>query len=123
MLVRQVDTILGSVKVKRQRGLPVIDPDQDDRLVGIVTKTDLLATDREGVLVQDVMTASPVSVRDSDPVAVAVELMGKFEVEVLPVVSGKTGRCVGVLTIDDVRSKSKAGGQGMSGEREMSVDM
>ena len=104
-----VDCLVGSVKVKRQRGLPVI---EGDRLVGIVTKGDLVT--REGVLVQDVMTEAPVAVLDSDPVTVAVELMGKFDVEVLPVVSSKDGRCVGVLTVDDVDvvSKGTAGKKG-----------
>ena len=35
------------------------------------------------------MCVARVAVLDSDPVTVAIELMGKFDVEVLPVVSSK----------------------------------
>ncbi len=100
-----VDSVLGSVKIKRQTdGLPVIDP-SDERLVGFVSKSDL--TNRDGAVVEDVMTESPVSVVDSDSVLEALDIMRQFGVRSLPVLDGEHGRCVGLITMDDV-AKAKA---------------
>jgi CBS domain-containing protein len=103
-----VDSVLGSVKIKRQaEGLPVIDP-TDERLVGFVSKSDL--TSRDGAVVEDVMTQSPVSIVDSDLAFEALEIMRQFEVRSLPVLDGEHGRCVGLITMDDVaKTKAKSG--------------
>lgn len=109
-----VDSVIGSVKLKRQTvGLPVIDR-ESERLVGFVTRQDLMADDREGgVIVQDVMTTSPLFVLDSESASHALEIMRQAEVRSLPVLDGKHGRCMGLITIDDVAAtKSKAGGGG-----------
>jgi predicted transcriptional regulator len=99
-----VDAVLGSVKIKRQSGLPVIDP--QERLVGIVTKHDLAT--KEGMLVEDVMSAPPVSIFDNARLGSALDLMSKYKVSRLPVVDEEDGKCVGIITADDILVQREA---------------
>lgn len=109
-----VDSVLGSVKLKRQTGgLPVIDP-SDERLVGFVSRSDL--TNRDGAVVEDVMTGSPVSVADSDSALEALDIMRQFGVRSLPVPDGDLGRCVGLITMDDVAKTKATRGAGVGGD-------
>jgi CBS domain-containing protein len=109
-----VDSVLGSVKLKRQTGgLPVIDP-SDERLVGFVSRSDL--TNRDGAVVEDVMTGSPVSVADSDSALEALDIMRQFGVRSLPVLDGDLGRCVGLITMDDVAKTKATRGAGVGGD-------
>jgi CBS-domain-containing membrane protein len=93
-----VDDVKGSVKLKKQNVLPVIDP--ENRLVGVVTKGDL--TNRDGVLVQDVMTTPPVTIFDSDHLHSALDLMRKYNLTRLPVIDNTHGRCIGMITHDEI---------------------
>lgn len=109
-----VDSVLGSVKLKRQTdGLPVIDP-SDERLVGFVSRSDL--TNRDGAVVEDVMTGSPLSVADSASALDALDIMRQFGVRSLPVLDGDLGRCVGLITMDDVAKTKATRGAGVGGD-------
>lgn len=113
-----IDTILGSVKIKRQSGLPVIDP-CDERLVGYVDRDLLVTSPEDAVLVKDVMTESPISVCETDSLSTARQVMEKFNMETLPVVSRKDGRCIGVIHLAEIMKKKVDPGL----ERDMSIDM
>jgi acetoin utilization protein AcuB len=97
------------------RHIPVVD---DGKLVGLVTKTDLLAvsssrldptagvrdeTVGKSLFVRDVMTADVKSVRPDTPIAVAARLMRDEQLGCLPVTDAD-GRLVGIVTDTDMLS-------------------
>src|SRR5262245_26935525 len=86
---------------KRQiRRLPVV---EDGRLVGIVTKSDLLGTARKHsavTTIANVMTRKPFSVQEEDTLEKAASLMLEKKVSGLPVLDGD--RLVGVITESDL---------------------
>ncbi len=83
-------------------GLPVV---EGDRVVGIITKTDLLryfARELKGRFkVQDLMTKDVVTVRETDSVKKAAILMKEKRISRL-VVIGPDGRIKGILTETDI---------------------
>lgn len=96
------------LRAKGIRRLPVI---ADERLVGIVTLTDLQKLLFEGgdqdatpclsnYAVRDVMTASPLTVGPGDAIESAALLMRRNKISSLPVVEG--GKLVGIITETDV---------------------
>ena len=81
-------------------GLPVVD--QRNRLVGIVTKRDLLFQDDERALVSDVMTSENlVTAPVGTTLREARELLKKHRVEKLPIV-GPGRRLRGLITTRDI---------------------
>ena len=89
--------------------------DAEERLVGIVTERDLLVeitgTDAnpEDVLVDDIMTPDPESLRASDPIAFALNLMHLGHYRHVPLVlsdddsrSDEGGYPVGVISSKDI---------------------
>jgi CBS domain-containing protein len=92
--------------------LPVI---EDDALIGIVTRTDVLAaavqppaaetsaSEGDGPSVESVMTPSPATVKAGDDLLDAVARMAQLGVRHLPVVDGDR-RVVGMLSDRDVRT-------------------
>jgi CBS domain-containing protein len=96
-------------------GAPVL---EGNRVVGVITLRDLL--EREGhadpptsgpflrgerhlasLKVADVMTLHAVTIRATEPLVRAIDLMDAVGINRLPVVDGED-RCVGILTRDDV---------------------
>lgn len=93
-----VDELKGSVKIKKQWGLPVLNP--QGNVVGVVTKHDLHTKD--GMFVEDVMSSPPVAVHADDSLGWAISLMDKYSVERLPVITSGDGHCVGMICRDDI---------------------
>jgi acetoin utilization protein AcuB len=99
---------------KRIRALPVID--QDGKLIGIVTRTDVMSADPsrlynrgnqeqslkvQGQSVQDVMTASPITIKENAPITEAARLMRTHKFHSLPVVDER-GDLIGIITDSDL---------------------
>jgi CBS domain-containing protein len=112
-------------------GLPVVDPENPDHLVGVVSQTDFLSQetgvtppaymmvldsfvyfnnpvtfDRDlhravGQTVQDIMTPHPITIHPEQTLAEAARLMRDRHVHRLPVVD-ETGRLVGIITQSDI---------------------
>ncbi|MGW3399944.1 CBS domain-containing protein, partial [Streptomyces hydrogenans] len=78
-------------------GLPVVDT--DDRVVGVVSESDLLA--RRALTVRGVMSAPAVTVHAEEAAADAARLMARLGVERLPVVDEEE-RLVGIVTRRDL---------------------
>jgi CBS domain-containing protein len=78
----------------------------EDKLVGILTQGDcaikvlLPGLDAKQVMVKEVMTPDPLSVRLQDPIEACTGLMATRNFRHLPVV--EAGRVVGVISIGDV---------------------
>lgn len=88
---------------KRVRAILVI---KEDKLLGILTQGDcaikvlLPGLDAKQVLVKDVMTVDPITVKLQDPIEACTGLMASRNFRHLPVV--EAGRVVGVISIGDV---------------------
>jgi CBS domain-containing protein len=112
-------------------GLPVVDPQNPDQLVGVVSQTDFLSQetgvtppayvmvldsfiyfnnpvtfDRDlhravGQTVQDIMTPHPITIRPDQTLAEAARVMRDRHIHRLPVVD-ETGRLVGIITESDI---------------------
>ncbi|WP_306326913.1 CBS domain-containing protein [Streptomyces venezuelae] len=78
-------------------GVPVVD--EEDRVVGVVSESDLLA--RRAPIARDLMTAPAVTVHAGQSVADAARLMVRRGVERLPVVDEEE-RLVGIVTRRDL---------------------
>ena len=88
--------------------------DADERLVGIVTERDLLAeimgagANPDDVIVDEIMTPDPESLRASDPIAFALNLMHLGHYRHVPLVlsddsrSDEGGYPVGVISSKDI---------------------
>ncbi len=99
----KVVTALQLMRDNRVRAVLVID---DGRLTGIVTQGDcaikvlLPGGDARQVLVKEIMTRNPLTVKPGDPVEACMGLMAAKNFRHLPVLEGD--RVVGVVSIGDV---------------------
>ncbi|MDG6956657.1 MAG: CBS domain-containing protein, partial [Nitrososphaerota archaeon] len=87
---------------KGHRGIPIVD---GEKLVGIVTVSDLLRIPREKAAatpLRDVMTQSVLVAHLDDNLFVALETMTNHGIGRLPVISKDSGRLVGIVTRTDV---------------------
>ncbi|WP_405699723.1 CBS domain-containing protein [Streptomyces sp. NBC_00069] len=78
-------------------GVPVVD--EDDRVIGIVSQTDLIA--RRDLTAQELMSAPAVTVHAEQTVTEAARLMTRRGVERLPVID-EEDRLVGIVTRRDL---------------------
>ncbi|HSN74785.1 MAG TPA: CBS domain-containing protein [Anaerolineae bacterium] len=116
--ITPTSSIGAAIELMRQHGfrrLPVV---EDDKLVGIVTDRDLRqATNSplvlrerwysefllEAIKVRSCMTANPITVEPSTPVADAARRLRQHKIGGLPVVAADNSNCVvGMVTITDM---------------------
>ncbi len=107
--VQKEDTIEHLVNQFREHdfhGFPVMD---NDKVVGVVTKTDLLKivtiTPRKvgrmfATHVEDIMTPHPISVSPDNTLLDAVDMLNKNRIRTLPIVDD--GKFVGLLSYSDL---------------------
>ena len=91
-----------TMDTNRLHGLPVLD--EDDRLAGIITITDLLRAGgpSDTLTARDAMTPHPVTVTPSTPVSHVLERMAALGVGRIPIVAeDDPGRLVGVFRRED----------------------
>ena len=99
-------TIREVVDTMAKRRFGAVPITENDRLIGIFSERDLLVRvvaerkDPETTPVSEVMTANPDTVRSSDSVLHALELMNQHGYRHLPVVDGT--QLVGIVSIRDL---------------------
>ena len=104
--VRPVDKVVDALQLMRDNRVRAVLVINDTKLLGILTQGDcaikvlLPGLDAKQVLVKQVMTADPISVRLQDPIEACTGLMATRNFRHLPVV--EAGQVVGVISIGDV---------------------
>lgn len=104
--VKPDEKVIVALQLMRDNRVRAILVIKDENLMGIITQGDcaikvlLPGLDAKQVLVQEVMTADPVSVKLEDPIEACTGLMASRNFRHLPVV--EAGRVVGVISIGDV---------------------
>ena len=87
---------------QKLRAVPVVD--ENRRLIGIVSKTDLLSkkksTRRKPAIVSDIMTPLVHGLPEDAPVAYAISLMAFEGLHEVPIVDGR-GHVIGMITATD----------------------
>jgi CBS domain-containing protein len=90
--------------------VPVVDSQEDHKLIGIVTDRDIVVkvlaegNDVSRATVRDAMTSRPLACREDDEIDKAVELMGARQVRRMPVVD-QQGKLVGIIAQADVATR------------------
>lgn len=132
IMVSTVVSLTPSHRVREAHGLfascglhhlPVID--EDRRLLGIVSHTDLYrvgldptfpedgarltARDGGGQAVASIMRTEPITVGPDDPIELAVAIFAEGAFHALPVVDGEE-RLVGIVTTSDILRRLRASG-------------
>lgn len=106
------DTLETASRVMLERGIKGIPIVLEQRVVGIITSSDLLRVQRENfrfTKVQEVMTKTVITIYPDDTLLDALRRMTINGIGRLPVVSKVDGRLVGILTRTDiVRSYDRA---------------
>ncbi|MBP6629615.1 MAG: IMP dehydrogenase [Kofleriaceae bacterium] len=96
---RLLEDALAIMRQYRISGLPVIDAER--RPIGILTNRDVRFERRLTQPVRDLMTKTPVTVKDGVGLEAAKEILHKHRIEKLLVVDGD-GRLKGLITIKDI---------------------
>jgi len=107
------------MKSKNIGAVPVLDSEDDRRLVGIVTDRDLVLNamaagrDVNATCAEQVMSPRPRTCSPADDIATAIEIMETNQVRRLPIVD-QYGKLVGIISQADVAirmSKTKKAGE------------
>lgn len=101
-----------AAKMKREDvgSVPVVDSQEDRKLVGIVTDRDIVVkvlangSGIERATVRDAMTADPACCQEEDDVTKAVHLMSERQVRRMPIVD-EAGRLSGIIAQADVATR------------------
>jgi IMP dehydrogenase len=96
---RTIGEALAIMRANRISGLPVVDA--ENRPLGILTNRDVRFEKRMDVQVGEVMTKTPVTVKDGVGVDEAKDLLHKHRIEKLLVI-GPSGKLKGLITIRDI---------------------
>ncbi len=97
MTVDELTTLLDST---RHHGVPVV---EDDRLVGVVSYTDIAHAESGNASVSSIMTERPITVTAALPVSAALARMASLGLGRLPVVAdGDPGQIVGMFRRESV---------------------
>ncbi len=104
----ELDTVQElAMKMKSEGVGSVVIVDEDDMLLGIVTKTDIVylvadGRDPKRVRASDIMSRNPYFVYKDTPLREAAELMGLYDIGHLPVLDRETNKVVGMISKTDI---------------------
>jgi CIC family chloride channel protein len=107
-----VDEVIQTFAKSHHRGFPVLD--QDGKLVGIVTQTDLDKVTHRHLSgttpLREIMTSQPITVSPGDTLSRVLYLLSHYRVSRLPVVEHR--RLIGIITRSDILRVESARLQG-----------
>jgi len=90
--------------------VPVIESQQDARLIGMITDRDIVlrviadGKDYNGAKVQEAMSSGPITCRPEDPLQDALDRMSQHQIRRLPIVDN-AGHVVGIISQADVATR------------------
>jgi CBS domain-containing protein len=105
-----ISRVAGIMKREDVGSVPVVESQEDKRLVGIVTDRDLVVKvladggDVERSTVRDAMTPNPASCLETDSIDQAVQLMSDRQVRRMPITDNQ-GRLTGIIAQADVATR------------------
>jgi CBS domain-containing protein len=105
-----ISRVAGIMKREDVGSVPVVESQEDKRLVGIVTDRDLVVKvladggDVERSTVRDAMTPNPASCLETDSIDKAVQLMSDRQVRRMPITDNQ-GRLTGIIAQADVATR------------------
>ena len=85
------------MKTHRVRHIPIIDVEQ--RLIGLIPQRDILASDKTGIFVSDVMRRDLYTISQAADMRAAALMLQKHKIGSLPVLQGE--KLVGIITDSD----------------------
>ena len=85
------------MKTHRVRHIPIIDVEK--RLIGLITQRDILAADKTGIFVSDVMRRDLYTISQTADMRAAALMLQKHKIGSLPVLQGE--KLVGIITDSD----------------------
>jgi len=102
--------VAGIMKAEDVGSVPVVESEENRRLVGIVTDRDIVVkvvADGRGVehaTAKEAMTPNPASCREDDDLEQAMKLMKERQVRRMPIVDG-SGKLAGIIAQADVATR------------------
>ncbi|MCL4341645.1 MAG: CBS domain-containing protein [Candidatus Thermoplasmatota archaeon] len=113
--LRESDNITVAADLIKKAGIPALPVVSRGKLLGIVSRTDLLRNLNEfgpvnEVRVRDAMTSNPEYVYDNDGLRIALEKMRSLDESEFPVLS-KDGKLAGIIRIKDLSSSALLRGE------------
>lgn len=105
VVAKPMVTIREAAKVMGEMNMGSLVIMEEDKIVGIVTSTDILKAigdgkDPDKTLVQDIMSKDVITIQADEDVSKAVEIMVQHKIKRLPVLMNE--KLVGIITVSDI---------------------
>ncbi|MEK6909219.1 MAG: CBS domain-containing protein [Nanoarchaeota archaeon] len=94
-------TLSEAAKIMTKYSINSLIVEKDSKIVGIITHHDLIKYFGQSKKVSEVMTKNVITIKDSDKIQKAIELVREKEVGIFPVVDLR-GKLVGILDSKDL---------------------
>lgn len=105
VVAKPIVTLREASKVMGEMNMGSLVVMEDDKIVGIITSTDILKAigdgkDPDKTLVKDVMSKDVITIQADEDVSKAVEIMVQHKIKRLPVMMND--KLVGIITVSDI---------------------
>ena len=105
VVAKPIVTLREAAKVMGEMNMGSLVIMEDDKIVGIVTSTDILKAIGEGkdtdkVTIGEIATKDVITIQADEPLEKAIDLMVKHKIKKLPVMMNE--KLVGIITVSDI---------------------
>ena len=105
VVAKPIVTLREAAKVMGEMNMGSLVIMEEDKIVGIVTSTDILKAIGEGkdpdkVTIAEIATKNVITIQADDPLEKAVDIMVKNKIKKLPVLMNE--KLVGIITVSDI---------------------